>query len=279
MTGLDEPLLRRYVQIDPALELIADPRQADIVVANGSQPPADKPALVIHPPTPPPGWRGAEPLAAVDLTAASIAADHPVMRQVDLAGIHVRRLTAWVGSDLVSGKALATYKGGAIILCAAPAAPGLAEAPPRVYVAFELHTENTNFAMHDDFVVFLANVMRFLSPERGEGQVTYSHITPLQAGTRKLRDWTPLVTPARDPFGGRSCPLVTPGLYRDAKGQLRAVSLVALRSARAARPATDAAAAVKLPPPAAAGDRMELWPVLAAAAMGLWLLGWAFRAK
>ena len=131
--------------------------------------------------------------------------------------------------------------------------------------------------MQDDFVIFLANAVRYLAPP-GRAAATFSHVTPRQAGVRKLRDFAPAALPPQDPFGRARCPLVTPGLYRDAAGRLHAVSLVGLCSRQPATPATEAAAAVKLPDPQATGRDVELWPILLAAAAALWLLGWTFRA-
>jgi len=277
MIGPDEPLLRRFVRVDPTLELVAEAKEADIVLANGEAPPAGTAALVINPLSAPPGWRAGQELSSVLLGRADVAADHPVMRGVDLAGVHVRRLTPWAPGEIVSQKRLTWYKGQAIILCDQPTGASGDEGPPRrVYVAFELNTENTNFSMRDSFVVFLANVVRFLSPP-GRARAEYLYQTPAAVGPRKAAKWRPVNQTAGKTAAKGEGPLFAPGLYEDPSGRFHAVSLVGVRPSRAGRPDGPQASSVKLPSPEPTGVDVELWPVLAAGAGLCWLAGWSLR--
>jgi len=80
LIGRDDPYLRRLVKVDPTLRAIANVAEADVVIANGVSAPADKAALVIHPPTPPEAWRTArKQLTSFLLAAADVAADDPVI--------------------------------------------------------------------------------------------------------------------------------------------------------------------------------------------------------
>jgi len=145
---------------------------------------------------------------------------------------------------------------------------------PRVYVAFELSADNTDLAMSETLVVFLANVVRWLAPP-GRAEATYDYLPPRRA-PRDAR-WRRLAG-----GGGRGAglgPLPWPGVFRDDGGALRAVSLVGLGAGRPKQPPADAVAAAPLPAAELIGHVVELWPLLVAAAVTLWLAGWAMRLR
>lgn len=265
LLGRDDPLLRRFVQVNPALALVGEPARADAVIAVGAPAPAGKPALLIDPPAPPPGWRAGAPLAAVALRDADVLSDHPLLVHVDLAAVAVRRAAAWQPVGLPRQQRLVGIAGDALLLAD--------KSPPRVYLAFDLAAENTNFAMTEAFVIFMANAVKYLVPG-AQAREVYEYLTPLQAGSRA--DWKLLPAPAAPAAAG---PLTGPGVYRDRAGALHAVSLLGLKSAEAKIDPRERIARISLPPPLRAAAGVELWPVLALAALALWLAGWALRLR
>jgi len=271
MLGPDNPLIRRFIQVDSTLRLVSSADQADLVIANATTPPADKPALVIAPPDEPAGWRWGKAIQNVALKQLDVAASAEVMRDVHLEGVVARRMRTWIPGDDVAQKVLAAWKKEAVILQDDGAA-GLS--PRRVYVSFGLDAANTNFGMSSDFVVFLANVVRYLSPDR-QGQERYEYQTPLQAGPQK--DWVRLA-PRDQPADARAT-LLWPGIYKDRDGGLHAINLLGLQPGTAAKDPKDAVAALPLPPPEQIGFTLALWPVLLGAGLVLWLLGWGLRLR
>ncbi|MCE5326132.1 MAG: BatA domain-containing protein [Planctomycetaceae bacterium] len=268
IVGDDSPLIRRYVGIDESLELVGEAAQADIVIANRLAAPAGKPALVIDSPQPPPAWQRGGSLENIDLGKGSSADDDPVMAHVSLAGVAVRRVTAWVKADEASGgAALASYNDGALIVRNAPQdGAGLR----RVYVAFALEPTNTNFGATAAFVVFMANAMRWLGGE-GNGSLSYACTSGLDAPHAR---WTALAG-----GGPEQSPLPWPGLYRDKTGSLQAVCLLGLRGGREGGDPVAAARAAPLPQAVASQQQRELWPLAAMAAMACWLAGWLMRQR
>jgi len=273
LLGRDEPVLRRYVEADDALEPVGSAAQADVVIANGVRPPAGKPSLVIDPPGAPPGWRRATQLADVVLNEADVAAADPLLRGVNLEAVAVRRVRPWVQTAGSAQKVLVSLGGEAIVLRDLAAGPAASDAR-RVYVAFELSSDNTNLAMSEAFVVLLANAVRWLAPV-GKARPGYEYLHPGQVpGPLK---WDRLAGPA--PGREQSARLLWPGIFRDEAGALQAVSLVGLAGGRPAGPPREAVAAAPLPAPEPLGRQVELWALLAVAAVALWLAGWALRIR
>ena len=262
MIGRDDPLLRRFVAISPDLRLAADPAKADAVIAVGTHAPAAVPALVIDPPTPPPGWKPGRVLTKFSLRDANLMGNHPLLAHTDLSAVVVRRAAGWLPAAAPPHDVIAAIDADAIVLAE--------RSPPRVYLAFDTAVANTNFATGESFVIFLANAFKHLIPA-GRAGLTYESVAPIRAAASG--DWKPL---APGPRGG---PLPPPGLYRDAAGAVHAGSLTGLRSARPDADPARRVAEVELPPPQSTGEGVELWPVLLLAAAGLWLAGWAARAR
>ncbi len=299
LLGRDEPSIRRFVEVDPALRLVGDAAEADVVVAVGAAPPAEKPALVIDPPAPPPGWGEGTVLSAVALRDAA-KSDSPLLADVSFDAVAVRKLAGWRPRADSSLARLLTLNGQAVLLAGGE--------PPRVYMAFDLAGENTNFAVTPAFVIFMDNAMGYLAP-RARARTSYEYLTPLQAaqgvvpshggGRRQgtTRDWQPLpdrpglpplnlqapvfgrseTSPAPGPAPAGS--LCWPGLYRDAAGAIQAVSLPALQSAEPKTPASEQIQRAPLPAPRPMTRGLELWPVLLVLAVGCWLTGWALRLR
>ena len=272
MTGRDEPMVRRFIRIDPMLLPVGDVKDADVVVAVGAAAPADKPALLIDPPAAPAGWRRGETLSDILLRDADVAADDPVMRGVELGSVAVRRVRPWRAAAAAGQRSLMSYKGQSLVVRNSPKAGAAGETAPRqIYVAFDIGGGNTNFAMTDAFVVFLANAMRHLAPG-GAGRQSYCCITPMQAGLNT--GWSRFAGQLPpDLHGG----LPEPGIYRDAADVLHAVSLTGLRGGRAKLDPLKTVAAVPLPRPQPMKAPVEFWPALVAIAVLLWLAGWALR--
>ncbi len=282
LLGRDEPLLRRFIRADRTLELVGSAGEADLVFANLTEPPSDKPALVIDPPKVPPGWYRNEMRRAVTLADANVAGDDPLLRGVDLSGVAIRRLRPWASLAPSSIQPLVSVEGGAVVLASVPRiARGGGDDAARVYVGFELSGDNTNFGASGAFVVLLANAVRRLAPG-GKAQATYECVSPALAP--RSAAWKPV--PAQAATAGRAVeayrdsPLAAPGVYIDQAQRLRAVSLVALGGpAGVAESPASVVASAPLPEPQTIGTYLEFWPLLIAVAMVLWLAGWALRTR
>lgn len=263
--GRDEPALRRVIEAADWLELVAEPRDADVVIANGVEPPQGAAALVIAPPSAPPGCESAPSRERVRLDDANVAADDPIMRHVDLRGAAVRRLQPWSGFGR-RYVPLASMDGEAIIL---RDAPGPLPHPRRVYVGFSLDVENTNFTLSEAFVLFAAATMEYLAGESADGG-TYVSLTPLEAGPGPAR---------RAIVAGGEHPsmLPLPGLYADADGTLQAVSLTGMRRVDVDLEPGLQAMGLFTRWATPTDHARELWPLPAVLALALWLGGWVLR--
>ncbi len=156
--------LQRYIQADPRLMLVADAAQADVVIAQGVLPPNNKAALVLAPPMSMPGGR-----ESVTFASADIAADDPVMRDVNVAAMAVRRVTPMLPGSMFPHTVLLSLDSQPIIMRTTPERDPASDTPWRVYVAFEISRDNTNI---DDipapYITLLANAIRWLCPADGE---------------------------------------------------------------------------------------------------------------
>ncbi|HOF17747.1 MAG TPA: hypothetical protein PK082_02465 [Phycisphaerae bacterium] len=265
--GRDDPLLRRYVRINPALRLATDAKGADLVIANGADAPAGVAALVFDPPSQPAPWRRGETLGPLSLGDADRAADDPLLRYVDLRHVAVRRATPWVSAGATGLRRVVSWRSDALVL----ADGGGLGRPRRVYVAFDPAEENTTFARSEAFVIFLSNVVEFLAGAR-PGEIRYECAAPLATPTSP--GWRTVVG-GEGPPG----PLPWPGLHRDGDGVLHAVSLPPLHADTPVVAPAQAIAAAPLPEPEPIGATAALWPALLAAAGLLWIAGWAARLR
>ncbi len=268
--GRPDPLIRRFVRKHPALRLVSDPTKADAVIAIGKLPAAGLPAVVIDPPAPPTGWRKGKSPENFALRDADVLSDHPILASVDLSPVAVRRATGWEPVGAPQQKRLVSIGSGALVLTSAN--------PPRVWIAFDPATENTNFAMTKSFVIFLANVFKHLAPQT-RSRVSYEFVSPLQAGAG--RDWTemelPELTPAKET--DLTGPLLPPGIYRDKDGDLHAVSLTGLKSAQPKIDPLQRITEISLPAPKPLTKGVELWRWFVLAAAVFWLSGWVLRLR
>lgn len=170
--GRAGPLVYRYLQAEERIRLVGDLAEADAVLAQEVDPPPGVPALVFAPPRPPPGWRTAVPRFAVALEASDIAADDPVMRDVNAAAMAIRRAKPWREGDAVAGKMLLRRDDEAWIVRTVPEADASGRTPRRVYVAFSLAEDNTNFKeIPSPFLTLLANAVRWLHPAEAAREV------------------------------------------------------------------------------------------------------------
>ncbi|MCK5114908.1 MAG: BatA domain-containing protein [Phycisphaerae bacterium] len=165
-------LLRRYVSADDILQLTPNPKDADVLIANGLAIPANwtKPALSINPPKPLPGWRRGETMQNVVLISAHGAAG-PILKNVDLSAVAIRKLTPWIPIDNPTQIIVARLGADAIILRNDPAA-GNTPSPRQVYIAFDCSAENTNLPLTQQYVVLMGNIFRWLVPAN-TGQTIY----------------------------------------------------------------------------------------------------------
>ena len=282
LTGEVNNMLARFVESDPTLEL-ADATDPDvkIVIANGPNapdPPRDKAAVVIDPPTPPEGCKRAGEIKAADLAKATVASDDPVMRNVLLEGVQVARLVPWKfgGSPLQTVSVRYPSQGDAVVIRQRKTATGI---EPRVYLAFSIAMENTAFGMTDKCVIFLANSVRHLVPGAA-GKVTFDYASPVEAGPAGR--WVRLLPAAAAGADDGPSPYPWPGAYRYGEGktqEIHAVNIVGLRPAKVAVTPAAAVSALKLPKPQRDTVGNELWPALLAAAVLFWLVGWWARLR
>jgi hypothetical protein len=291
MTGDDEPALRRLIDADASLQLAARAPDADVVVCIGQMPPPDRPALVLAPPQPPPGWAWAQEQARLDLSSAVLAGPTELTRGVDLSGVTVRRVRAWTGQTA----------GGKPLLWAGDQVLGVVRDSPvrQVWLAFGPSQPASDLASHEAMVVWMLNVLDWLAgrPASAGG---YQAMDPLAAAGMDLS----AVGAAHPPSGVEPSPgkdglhparsrggwatFPSPGLYRDRGGNLVAVA-AGLVVARVDAPATGpeatsgtgdahpAGAQLELPPPRWASPPRPMWPYLALAAVVLWLAGWLLK--
>ena len=273
LTGRLDEMLARFVRADDTLELVdADDPEVRIIIANGADPPRDKAAIVIDPPTAPEGWRRGGPVEA-DLTGADVAAADPVTRNVSLDRIRVAVMRPWASGGSPLQEVPVRYKGAAVVLRQPETATGI---QPRVYLAFSVAAENTAFGMTNAFVIFLANAVRYLAPE-ATGRAAFAYISPAQAGPGP--DNRTLLAPRRDRGRGPRGRYPWPGVYRFSDDRIHAVSITGLKPARVTVSPEAAVSALTLPAPRRETVGIELWPALLAAAGLLWLAGWWARLR
>ncbi len=303
LLGRDSPLLRRYVSSDPLLTPVAGVERAELVIANGVDPPPAVPAIVIDPPAPPAGASPGEPRAAVVLDDASLAPDDPVTRGVDLRGVAVRTLKCWRKADADATAATLTplIRLDDCLLAVRSGQRARGE-PPRVYLSFALDPENTNLSTRDAFVVLLANAARWCLNAAGQtgGADAYHAMPPLEAVAllpRSARSALQGAPPDRVP---------RPGAYllSEDSASVAAVSLTGLGGDGRVEvegsldgegdrggagslggdggPPPDPLSALRaapLPAPQPAGRSHELTPWLGLLAVLLWLGGWWARLR
>jgi hypothetical protein len=263
MLGPSRRSIRRFIEADPMLDPVADPNDAAAVICIRAEPPADKPAVVLDPRFAPRGWRKGEPIGPLTLAGVDVAADDPVMAEVDLAGVAVRRMTPWVATGDAKQVRLATLDRDAIALRTADTA-----APRRVWIAIDPAVENTDLAVHYPLLVWLNNAMRFVLGEVTDGRSTYEarRATPSHPGWQGVSGGT-------RPESG----VLGPGVYSAGHQDLRAVNLLGLRSGRPPREPVTVAREVPLPAPTQSAEPIALWWVLATLAGACWLAGWFSR--
>ncbi len=268
MVGADERFIRQFINISRELILTSDANDADVLVCSGANPPAERAAMVIQPPWPPPDMSPGATMHDVALGELTLHAagepDGDGLAWPDLKATAVHLLPTWSGQG-----GLSTFgpRGGAFFAADA-------RSPRRVYIAFSLAGENTNFGMTPDFVKFLADAFTFLVPHAGQanayewrrpGQVAAAGLKPIERDTEFA--------------SGVDAPHPWPGLYADEANRPVAVNIVGLRAAAPAQEPAKAIETICLPPRVPQGGAMEFWPVLAAAAMLLWLAGWLLRVR
>ena len=281
--GQGGEMLAKFVQSDPTLELVG-PRDkgVELVIADGVDPPAGKAAIVFNPPTPPKLCTRLAKVNKANLEQADVLADHPVMRNVLLDGVHVAPLTPWKFGKHPLHTVLVSYKGDAVVIKQRIKHKDSATAgPPRVYVAFSVAPENTAFGMTKVGVIFLANSVRDLARELDRdlapgaaGKAMFEYVSPASIGPAGGRS---LLAPPPDKGGKApedSSRYPWPGAYHYGDGKLHAVSIVGLRPAEPTVAPDAAVRSLKLPEPRRDTVGFELWPALLAAGGLLWLAAW-----
>lgn len=157
-------ILHRYLQADDRLALVSTAAEADVVIAQGVLPPKNVAAILLAPPISPPGWRRGEQAYAVTLESADVAADDPVMKDVNVATMAVRNVPLWPPGH-AAGKAVLELNHKAIIVRSTPEQDPTNSTPRCVYVSFAITPENTNIEEAPGaFVTLLANAIRRLHP-------------------------------------------------------------------------------------------------------------------
>ncbi len=263
IVGRDHPLLRRFVDVHPGLGVAEETANADLVFANRADAPPETPAVLIDPPKPPPGFRPTdEPVGPLTLAEADVAADHRLLAGLDPAGMAIRRVRPWVRPDATSLETVIGLGGDALVLHD-PAAD-------RLYIAFELSAGNTNFALSEAFVVFLANAVDLLLPDAPRAA---DYVASAPASVRIPPGWSSIIPP-----DAPRTPLGRPGLYANA-GELLAVSPRPPRTGRPRRPAVELARELALPAPRPRSSPTPLGPWLIAVSGALMVAGWVLRLR
>ncbi|MFP4215637.1 MAG: BatA domain-containing protein [Phycisphaerae bacterium] len=263
MLGPDRRGVRRFVEADPMLELVADANDADAVIAIRANPPPGKPALLLAPPNPPRGWRTGQARGPLTLAAADVAADDAVMRNVELAALAVREVRPWVPTDETRQVRLVSLDGDALALRSSDTSR-----PRRVWIAIDPTPEDTDLALHYPMLIWLHNAMSFLLGETGTPDAVYESIS----ATAGHPGWTPVHRGSRP-----SENVLAPGVYSAGQDDLRAVNLLGLRGGRTSADPVARAKGLPLPTPTTLETPVELGWVLATLAGMCWLAGWWLR--
>ena len=276
LIGPDEAILRRYVQADGMLTLVADANQADLILARRTPLRSRLPALLIDPPTPPPGWRQGDNLGPLLLSQVDLAVDDPLLKGLDLSGLAIRDARPWLAGDMPQGTAVATAGGQAFIVRSEPAGPQ----PRRIYLAFDLTPQNVNVMTSEAAILLLARSTRWLVPDVPDSPTGYGALGPDET----------LVLTAAPAVGGApgaiqtAPPLAWPGVYVDGADILTVSAVGPYAPAGIApprgpvRPTVDPEEA-SLPEPTAGPATWNPTPWLTLVAAGLWLTGWALRKR
>jgi hypothetical protein len=264
MLGAARWSIRRFIEADPDLTLVADANQADAVICVGTTAPEGMPAVVLAPPTAPTDWRTGEPIGPLTLGAADLAADDPVMTSVELAGVAVRRVRPWIATGDVKQVRLVTLDGDAFALRTPEGTR-----PRRVWIAIDPASENTDLAVHYPLLIWLHNATAFVlgsSPE-GAGRWTYEH----RRASLSHPGWRPMDRYASGVLG--------PGIYTAGHRDIRAVNLLGLRGGRPQQDPVARARELPLPAATRAAEPIELWWASALIAGACWLAGWWLRMR
>ncbi len=279
--GRDEPALRRYIQADPLLELWAGVGDADLIIANGAEPPSGVPALMINPPKSPPGLQADGVMENILLSRADVSASDDILKNVALAGLAIRQARPWSADRYSMSRAvsLISVEGRILMSRTAPGSSALST-PRRVYTAFDISAENTNIQTDQNFVVLLANVFRWLTKsDSAEARITYSYQTPIQTAGESSWEIVDAGRPGWVKNVSGEGLKKWPGLYRDEAAGLHAVNLIGLTSAKPARPPEQTIAALILPSPVQTDAAWPIWPGLIVLTIIFWVTGWLLRVR
>jgi hypothetical protein len=266
LAGDLDPMLEHFVNVHPLLERCMTMDEADVLMSQESVPAEwDGPAIAfnVDPATgyPPEGDK-VEPQS---LVRAQVNGDHAVMQSVDLSAVAIREFRASAASD-ESLEPLATVSGMPVI-----SADGRSGAP-RIYVLFDIASENTNWTADSSFVVFMANAVGWLV-ETPTSRV--AAIAPGEAPIDWVSRWRWVGPGAMK--GIHFWP--EPGFWTDTSGVVHAVGRVGFSGAQPAQSGVQTAREVPIGPATDRVERQRWGGMLAIVAGGLWLLGWGLASE
>jgi hypothetical protein len=270
MVGRDSPALQRYILADDGVDLVADRKDADVVIMVDVIPGPFEAGIMISPPV-----SGAGELTDVMLGEAALLSDSPVMAGVDLTGVGVRVVDVPVPAD--GSVALATIESQPILLAYQNAATPSRPSRNGVIIPFDIRPENTNWTLTPSFAIFMANAVRWAAdqPEAGGGFETYTPIQ-LRGEQQPVFEWVE-GSGVTVMWTFRS---VSPGLYRHRdSGEMVAVSLIGLHGGQPTRSVAEQINAIELCEPSYRDAGRELWPAAAVAGLVFLLTGWLVAAK
>ena len=195
--GRANPFVQRFLGTMPGVTETADVAEAEVVIAVGAHLPAGRPGIVFAPPAPPApptGWQPApQAVGPLALVAANVLADDPLLHDVHLAQIAVRRAHPMLPAAGAEGRRLVTIPAGTLILAT--------ESPNRLTIAIDPAARNTNWGLHESFPILLANALTWMSPnEPGSAwQLTWESAGVIGLGSADAPDPDPMAVPLPEP--------------------------------------------------------------------------------
>ena len=262
--GRNSPAVQRYIQADEEIELVADRKQADTVIAVGAFVDTDEAAVLIDPP-PDGAYVTDGELSDVLLREAAVVGDSAILNGVDLADVGVRHINLLKADGSVS---LVTIDSQPVLFAERAVSMGT-PTQNRVVVPFDISPANTNWALSPSFAVFMANAVRWTA-DRVETGSRFETVAPLQLGAAPSLEAVDLIG-GDVAWGGAFARL---GVYRREDGDHVAVSLLGLRGGKPSRSVAEQVDAIELCEPSFADVGLDLWPAAVVAALACWLTGW-----
>lgn len=280
LIGKDLPFLRRYINSDQRLTLVARPEAADILLVSGAYVPgkfALKPKLLIATKQAGPGWVTSQTFSNIPGDKIRLA-DDIITRNLNLDAIAFRKIVSATQGDFPTGKSVAFYENESIISRSTP--ESLAYDNRRwVYLGFDLSSASTNLPISPQFVVLMMNCIDYLSQSskrpvveswRAQSPVFY------EAGLERFADNILLKRDAGEQT------FDYPGIYITRADPLGCFAVNQFFAKQGAAKSANVATqfdALKLPSPVTTRESFSLVNILVLLALASWITGWFINLK